>query len=252
MKKLGYISDHLVSSLRRNNSFNRSEEEWYYFLHIPKTAGTTFRFVLYDYFDQAEIYPNYYELTVQQRSRYFSWKEFNPSKDQLFHNGKRILIGHFGWAVMRQYSTHKPLTLTFLRDPVKRVKSAIVYLRKRDRMYAGMSIEEVIDKYLRKEGTLQARQLGYQPKRGTEVAIRNLESVDFIGISEQFDKSLALCNQTFGWDLKSIPKKNVGLYKEESFTPGQIEKIKAACELDYIIYNRGLELFEKRCAQHGI
>jgi len=52
--------------------------------------------------------------------------------------------------------------------------------------------------------------------------------------------------------LKSIPKKNVGLYKEESFTPEQIEKIKAACELDYIIYNRGVELFKERCAKHSI
>ena len=181
-------SPHIV--LRGNNNFTRSEEEWYYFLHIPNTAGTTFRFILYDYFDQAEIYPNYYELTAKQRSRYYGWKEFHPQNDQLFHQGKRLLIGHFGWAVMRHYSTHKPLTLTFLRDPVKRIKSAIVYLRKRDRMYAGMSIEEVIDKYLSKEGTLQARQLGYQPKRGIDVAIRNLESVNLLGYLSNLIRAL--------------------------------------------------------------
>ena len=251
MKKLSYISDHLISLLR-SHGFNRSEQKWYYFLHIPKTAGTTFRFMLYDYFEQAEIYPNYYELTVKQRSKYYGWKDFNKQKDQLFHNGKRLLIGHFGWAVMRHFTAHKPNTLTFLRDPVKRVKSAIIYLRKKDRMYAGMSIDEVVDTYLVREGSLQARQLGYRPKRGIEEALKNLESIDFIGISEQFDKSLALCNLTFDWDLKAIPKKNVGSYKEEQFTPEQIEKIKASCEIDNIIYNRGVEFFNERCAKHGI
>ena len=84
------------------------------------------------------------------------------------------------------------------------------------------------------------------------MALKNLESIDFIGISEQFDKSLALCNLTFDWDLKAIPKKNVGSYKEEQFTPEQIEKIKASCEIDNIIYNRGVEFFNERCAKHGI
>ena len=116
-----------------------------------------------------------------------------------------------------------------------------------------MSIEEVVNNYLFKEGVLQAKQFGYRPKiNNIDEALANLESVEFIGISEQFDKSLTLCNQTFGWDLQSIPKKNVGSHKEDPFTPEQIAKIKAACEIDYIIYNRGLELFNERCAQHGI
>ena len=116
-----------------------------------------------------------------------------------------------------------------------------------------MSIAEIVDQYALREGALQARQLGYRPKRDNiQMALKNLESIDFIGISEQFDKSLALCNLTFDWDLKAIPKKNVGSYKEEQFTPEQIEKIKASCEIDNIIYNRGVEFFNERCAKHGI
>jgi hypothetical protein len=120
-------------------------------------------------------------------------------------------------------------------------------------MYADMSIAEIVDEYATREGTLQARQLGYRPKQdNVNKALINVEALEFIGISEQFDKSLALCNETFGWDLQAIPKKNVGSYKEDPFTPEQIEKIKAACEIDYIIYNRGLELFNKRCVKYGI
>ena len=119
-------------------------------------------------------------------------------------------------------------------------------------MYAGMSIDEVIDKYLNKEGSLQARQLGYHPRRGIDETMKNLESLDFIGLSERFDESLDLCNKTFGWSLKAIPKRNVGNYTQSSFTQEQLDKINAACEIDKIIYNRGKVLFEERCAKHGI
>lgn len=223
--------------------------EWYYFLHIPKTAGTTFRFVLYDYFDQSEIYPNYYELAVHQKSRYLGWKKYKEKEKSLFHNGKKILIAHFGWLAMNHYKDHPPKTLTFLRDPIKRVKSAIIYLQQSGRMYEGLTIDEIINDYVIREGSMHARQMGYRPKRDNmSQALKNLESIDFIGISERFDDSLTLCNYTFGWDLQPIPKRNVGSYKPDEFTPEQIEKITKACEIDYIIYHRGVELFEERLA----
>ena len=93
MKKLNYISDLLKRSLK-GSSYDRAASEWYYFLHIPKTAGTTFRFVLYDYFEQAEIYPNYYELTVKQQSQYLVWKVLREKEDKVFHEGKKLLIAH--------------------------------------------------------------------------------------------------------------------------------------------------------------
>ena len=252
MKKLNYISDHLKTSIKGSN-YNRVDSDWFYFLHIPKTAGTTFRFVLYDYFEQAEIYPNYYELTVKQKSQYLGWKAFREKEGKIFHAGKRLLIAHYGWAAVKHFKKHPPRVITFLRDPVKRVKSTILYHQKPNRMYAGMSIDEIVDQYALREGALQARQLGYRPKKDNiQRALKNLESIDFVGISEQFDDSLRLCNQTLGWSLEPIPKRNVGSYDMATFTQEQLEKIIAACELDNILYERGKELFIKRCAEHGI
>lgn len=247
--KISYLISHFRGQFSKQ-SFDRSQSEWYYFLHIPKTAGTTFRHILYENFDQSEIYPNYYELVIKQRSRYFSWKEFRGQTETLFHNGKKLLIGHFGWRVITHNKEHPPRTLTFLRDPLSRVKSAIFYLQKRNRMYSGMSVDEIIDQYILREGSLQARQLGHNPKRDNiNQAISNLESIEFIGISERFDQSLQLCNHTFNWELRSIPKRNVGTYSTEAFSAQQIDKIREACEIDYIIYNRGVELFEERLKQ---
>lgn len=244
--KLSYLISHIKGMVLKQ-SYDRSKSVWYYFLHIPKTAGTTFRHILYENFDQAEIYPNYYELVVCQGSRYLNWKEYRDQSESLFPIRKKLLIGHFGWAVMRHYGDHSPKALTFLRDPVKRVKSAIIYLQKRNRMYSGMTIDEIIDQYALIEGTMQARHLGYNPKRDNlNRALRNLKALDFIGISERFDESLELCNHTFNWELQPIPKHNVGSYTAETFSPAQIEKIRKACQLDYIIYNRGVELFEER------
>ncbi len=117
-------------------------------------------------------------------------------------------------------------------------------------MYSGMSVDDIINQYAHKEGTMQARQLGYRDKRDNlKRVLKNLESIDFIGLSERFDDSLRLCNHTFGWNLQSIPKRNVGGYKAEVFSPEQSSKIEEACKIDYIIYNRGVEIFESRLAQ---
>ena len=244
--KISYLISHVKGQFSKR-SYDLSYSEWYYFFHIPKSAGTTFRQILSEYFDQSEIYPNYYELVVNQQSRYLSWKEYRDRSERLFRNHKKLLIGHFGWSVMPHYRENKPKTITFLRDPIKRVKSAIIYLQKRNRMYSGMTIDEIIDQFVLKEGAMQARQLGYNPKKGNiNRAIKNLESIEFIGISERFDESLELCNHRFNWKLRPIPKHNVGSYTNDIFNLEQIEKIRKACEIDYIIYNRGVELFEER------
>lgn len=246
MNRGRYILEHLKSKFDKSR-FDRTTDKWYYFLHIPKTAGTTFRYTLYNYFDQAEIYPNYFELMVCQRSEYFDWKEYRDREPQLFSQKKRLLIGHFGWAPLRFYKHNNPSTLTFLRDPVNRVKSAILYHQQRDRKYKDLAIDDILDQYAIVEGTLQARHLGYKAKKDNmQRALENLESIDFIGIAEQFDRSLVLCNHTLGWNLEAIPKRNVGSNTDNSFSPEHIAKIESACELDYIIYRRGVELFNER------
>lgn len=232
---------------------NRDLEDWYYFLHIPKTAGTTFRYVIYEGFKQAEIYPNYYELNAKQNSTYLSWKSFKENEQDLFPKSKRWLIGHFGWAPLRHYDVHPPRVLVFFRKPIDRVKSSIIYHRKRGRVYSELSMDEILNNHSEREGLMQARQLGYRAKANNQQRVlKNLEKVDFIGISEQFERSLELCNAHFGWNLANVAKRNVGKYSDEFFTSDQLERIEEACSVDQVIYNKAVQLFEERCAKYGI
>ena len=57
-----------------SRSQSLSEDVMYYFMHIPKTAGTSFRYSLYDYFNTTSIYPGPIEYFVQQKAQYLNWK----------------------------------------------------------------------------------------------------------------------------------------------------------------------------------
>ena len=250
VKSVQYILEHFKGQLF-DPVVNRIDEPWFYFLHIPKTAGTSFRHVLYETFAQGTIYPNFYELNVKQKARYLSWGEFAKNEPQLFTDKKRILIGHFGWAPMNYYKLHPPKLLAFFRDPLERVKSSIVYHQRRGRIYSGLKIDDILDKYMVREGALQARNLGFNKKTDNlNQVLERIDQIDFIGISEEYDHSVALCNKVFKWQLKSGPRFNVGVKARNYFTSYQKERILEGCKIDSIIYDYARKKFRKKCEDY--
>ena len=250
---LKYIRKLAMEKLFQRNNFQRDNNNWFYFLHIPKTAGTTFRYVLYDSFLQDEIYPNCYELQIKQKSKYLGWNQFKVNETQLFPAHKKWLVGHTGFIPIKHFKYHPPLTLSFLRNPKSRVMSSIIFHQKMNRQYTKMTIDEILDKYLDLEGSIQARSFGYLPKlENLKIAIKNLEKIEFLGISEQFERSLSLCNHTFNWNLKYDKPRNKGNYTSAVFSDEQINRIKQGVKIDQIVYEHALSLFEERCAQAGL
>ena len=91
-----------------------------YFLHIPKTAGTTLISIIDDHFNLDSI------LHEQV------WNEILPKIPETFSQF-RLIRGHFGYGLHRVL-TKKPLFLTMLREPVDRVLSFYEHIR-RDPIY---------------------------------------------------------------------------------------------------------------------
>ena len=149
-----YLIKHGIENVT-GDSFDRLEEEWYYFMHIPKTAGTTFRYVLYDYFKQTRIYPNYFELLFKQKSQYIGWGKFKEGEDNFFPKGKQLLVGHFGTAPIKQYKDHPPIVLSFVRQPVKRVMSSIIFHQDVTRRFHGLSIDDILMNHLEKQDVME-------------------------------------------------------------------------------------------------
>ena len=108
-----------------------------YYLHIPKTAGTSVNAVLESYFDLDSIFQgkSWQSLILH--------KPKNFSKIQLFS-------GHFGYGLHRILKK-KPVFLTMLRDPIQRTISDYYHIRRDptfwhdNKIYSTKSITNLLD-----------------------------------------------------------------------------------------------------------
>ncbi len=225
-------------------------DQLYYFAHIPKTGGTTLRYVFYDYFDNSQIYPNAYEYYVEQKGNFMRWPEFQKIQEELLKT-KKLIIGHYNVGPLHTLPL-RPKIFSMFREPSARIISSIRYHREKGRHYAGMTVEEILDQHLSREGWTQAVHVGYHPKKDNlQEALDNISAMECIGISEQFERSLQLLNMTFGWKLKNIRKRNVAK-KNNLLSTNHKKQISQASHTDQIIYDHALKIFEERCAQHRI
>ena len=93
----------------------------------------------------------------------------------------------------------------------------------------------------------QARSMGYKKtKKNIDEALKNIESLYFIGITERFDESAELLRHYTGW-------KNINRYyfnQADNYEPSLTEYINYRLEkisiLDDIIYEHAVSCFQKR------
>ncbi len=91
--------------------YHLSDDDLLYFLHIPKTAGTSFISILDSHYDN-----NYHKIYVP-----YDWKQLSQNIPADF-SSYNLLRGHFGYGIHRLLSK-KPIYLTMLRDPFETVIS---------------------------------------------------------------------------------------------------------------------------------
>lgn len=233
------------------------EDEQLFFLHVPKTAGTSLIAVLDQRYTVDEICPldrgtvaEYLSLPEKERQRY------------------KFIRGHFPYPLISHL--RKPRTITFLRDPIKRTLSAIHHhkrLEKQGKSYfpdihlASLTVQQFLDhpllgsvvcndgvKYL-----LGKRQfLTLSPATRLSLAKEHLDAFDFIGITECFHDSLELLAYTFGLFpiqdypvLQAAPREE----KSEEVLPQVLERLAEANRAEIELYEYGKKLFQQRWEQ---
>jgi hypothetical protein len=253
--------------------------EAFYFLHIPKTAGTTFCFsILPHFFEPSAICPAH------------DYPELLPMLSDL---GKyRLFRGHF-----YHYFAHllpaRPIFMTFLRDPVERVLSHYDHIcRDPTHYHHGMTTafrNGLLDA-VRSPGilpgnfqvtslardidpirTLESARERHSNKldeyavtfcemiktaltqRDLQTACRRLAEMEFVGIVEHFDESIALLSKTFGWPVPSYQRLNVApkRTRRAEIAPEVLREIIKANELDFELYEFGKSLFLTRYEDHA-
>lgn len=232
-----------------------------FFLHIPKTAGTTFQTVLSRVYSQ-----------VPSCSVYPCWQDASPRILGHQWDAELALVGgHFTYG-LHTYAEFRHLLrkrvdyITFLRDPVARVVSQFNHV-----VYGGdLAHREIAEEYPTIEKfiehpwarNLQTRfLLGFyypiddDPKaafRAGKAILR--DKVKVVGLTERFDETLILCAEAFGWDLPTYASENraedrAKTLRVSDLDQSVIDRVKAANHCDMALYEYAQTLFDKRRAR---
>lgn len=231
------------------------------FVHIPKTAGTTFQTILSGVYRGAATCPVYP-----------GWEAVRPEILARSWGSKLALVGgHFPYGLhadpdMKSLLHKKINYITFLRDPVARVVSHFNHV-----MYAGdpahaeivaeyPTIEKFIDHpWARNVQTNFLLGFGLQFDDDPATAIRDAAAVlrsrfKVVGLSERFDESLILCAEAFGWELPTHTPANRAVdraraLRVEDLDESVVARIRAANRCDIALYEYAQSLFDKRVAR---
>lgn len=176
------------------------------FLHIPKTAGTTLREIVYAQYAADRIIPIYPD------ERFINMETFSqlpPEKKDMVD----IFIGHFAYGFHQRLSGNRPYKYaTMLRNPIARSLSLYNHLRHRHFSDINISFSELLKS---KQGNQfrnsQSRYLaGWGAQEILNTAIRHIEQdFLFVGITERFDESLLLAAHDLAWHLHPYQRLNV-------------------------------------------
>jgi hypothetical protein len=186
------------------------------FIHVMKTAGTTFVRQLHQQFEPESIYP----------CRGIDWT--SPTDVEAYINIPRLLAltperrsavriytGHFPYMV-RDLLDPGLVTLTLLREPVARTISVLKQFKRREERFHDSSLESIYEErpiFRFFVENHQTKVFSLAPD-DNEVAINcgltidearfarakhNLAQVDVIGFTESYDEFVSEVRTRFGW-----------------------------------------------------
>ena len=166
-------------------------------IHVPKTAGTSFKEVLRDNYRKEQILFAYDELALPY------WE----GMDMYLDSPTRIIHGHIPAtkAMKLVYSNAK--FIAWVRNPVDRVISYYHFWKKSE-----PHGNVIHDAFLASNmGLLEFAQQPYlKHEMSSYFGDLQLEDFFFIGLTEQFEQDLQLLSGKLGWEVDIIPHKNVG------------------------------------------
>lgn len=246
---------------------NERVEPCYFFIHVMKTAGTTFSRELKRQFATEAIYPC---EGIEYESRTSA-----DGLDSYMKIPKLLSITPERRATVQVYTGHFPywvcdaldpdlVTMTLLREPVERSLAALRHF-KREAPYRQLSLEEIYDNrvifrfYVENHQTkvfgLTAEDDEDAINCGLTIdaarfarAKENLAAVDVLGLTEQYGDFIAEVRDRFGWWPDGVDADRRENASREGWTADDAlrERIAADNSYDVQLYAYAQELIAGR------
>jgi hypothetical protein len=228
-------------------------------IHIPKTGGTTFLEILKAITEEV-LYLDYGNQIFSPDAVYRRGQKvqepFESITDLELLPGRSVIHGHFH---VGKYLGKFPEAsyITWLRDPIERVVSHYFFWQRAADKHAFMA-DPLCNKVISEKMSLMEFA---ELERARNVQYRFLAPVgvgycDFIGIAEEYDRSIKLFQRLFcpatdtTFEARNKnPERPRAFYKLEA---GAREKILQLNELDVKTYFEGLYRFRSLCDEVGI
>jgi len=229
------------------------------FLHIPKTAGTTLNRIIDWEYNPLRIFS-------------INGRYFRTSYQKLTNCPARRLARMQVFRGHMPFGLHKLLTqpatyITVLRDPVERTISEYFFavnrkIHRQHHQISQLSLEEYVSTspYNNAQTKLIAGQIsGYDFLAGDcsaemlAVAKQNLvRHFSFVGVTEQFEESLALAKALFGWKVRRYASFRITPRRPkcEAIPAHTRELIAEYNRFDLALYEYGVALFKEALAKH--
>lgn len=215
-------------------------------VHIPKTAGTSFRKTLKEVYGEKAVI----RVDLPPKSQVDPEDPFLPLNKRL-KSDVRVLHGHYNAARIKEFYPGIPADvrmITWVRDPVNRVISNYYYLRQR--------IREEIDK----SPTLNIGITNRMVKTLMEYAIQDVardrmskflagtavEDFIFVGVQEHYTEDLRYLAKLLEWKSFTEYHHNVTEDKYSEISDEIKAEIRALNQADWELYRHALELSAQR------
>jgi Sulfotransferase family len=234
-------------------------DQRFLFIHIMKTAGGTLRQQIRANFEREQIYPSERvdNMLAANTSLQYLTRLSAGRRAQV-----RVFTGHFPFMALDLLG-EALTTITILRNPVERTLSYLRQRQRNDEMRRGLPLEEIYEdpdlfpSLIRDhQAKLFALTLDDQPlsfghvldvdASRLEIAKRNIERVDVIGIQDRFDELLRELERRFGWRRAPVVNQNVDRGAGDPIPASFRRRIAEENQADMEFFEHAVRLYEQR------